>query len=95
MSEHWPFEDSENLAVITLKRILAKERAILFATHDDDGGWQFLDGQTVSVEDAAVVALREITEIDPSIYDLADLPRGWRASRNSPHGLWIRSKRSH
>jgi hypothetical protein len=92
MPEHWPFEDPENLAVITLKRILAKERPILLVSHDEDGDWQFLDGQDVSEEDAAVVSLRKITMLDPGIIELADLPLGWRATRGSPNGLWARSK---
>jgi hypothetical protein len=95
MSESWPFDDPENLAVITLKRILAEERAILLVTHDEDGDWQFLDGQSVSEEDAAVVSLRHVTLLDPGIIELADLPRGWRASRASPDGPWVRSSRSH
>jgi hypothetical protein len=95
MPERWPFDDPENLAVITLKQILAREQAILLVTHDEDGDWQFLDGQSVSEEDAAVVSLRNMTRLDPSIDELANLPRGWRASRRSPDGLWIRSRRSH
>ena len=95
MPERWPFDDPENLAVITLKRILARKRAILLVTHDEDGDWQFLDGQSVREEDAAVVSLRHVTLLDPGIIGLADLPRGWRASRASPDGLWIRSPRSH
>jgi hypothetical protein len=93
MPEHWPFADPENLAVITLKRILANERAILLVTHDEDGDWQFLDGRTVSEADAAVVSLKRITLLDPGITELADLARGWRATRRSPDGLWIRSEK--
>ncbi len=95
MTEYWPFDDPENLAVITLKRILAKDCAILFVTHDEDGYWQFLDDLNVSEEDAAVVSLKYVTMLDPSIIELANLPRGWRASRRSPEGLWIRSMRGH
>ncbi len=43
MPDKWPFADPENVAVITLKRILQGGSPILRVFHDeDDGGWQFL-----------------------------------------------------
>src|SRR5262245_43118607 len=80
-----PFTDPETLAVFTLKRIVRGESPILRVTHDEgDGGWQFLDGGEVAVEEATVVSLRQMTRIDPSVLELADLPLGWVASRAGP-----------
>jgi hypothetical protein len=60
-------------------------------THDqDDGGWQFMDGEHVFEDDAVVLTLGEMSQFDPSILELADLPEGnyaWRAATNRP---WIR-----
>jgi hypothetical protein len=91
MPEIWPFAEPENLAVFTLKRVIRGESPILLVSHDeDDGGWQFLDGAEAAVEDAAIVSLREMTRIDPSLLGLADLPVGWSARRSSPAAPWRR-----
>jgi hypothetical protein len=92
MADDWPFTDPENLAVFTLKRIVRGETPILRVSHDeDDGGWQFVDGGRVAIEEAALVSLRQMTRIDPSILGLADLPIGWVAERNGPGEPWQRS----
>lgn len=92
MPADWPFTDPENLAVFTLKRIIRGESSILRVTHDeDDGGWQFLDGGVVAVEEASLVCLREITHIDASVLELSDLPIGWVAERAGPGQPWQRA----
>jgi hypothetical protein len=89
----WPFADPKNVAVITLKSIVKGSGPILHVTHDaDDGAWQFLDGSTVSEENASVVSLEEITRIDPSVTELADLPLGWYADRSAASEPWRRGK---
>jgi hypothetical protein len=81
------------VAVVTLKRIVDRSRPILFVTHDeDDGTWQFLDGQNVTIEDSSIVSLKYMTLIDPSIEELADLPFGWKAHRQAQGAPWIRTK---
>jgi hypothetical protein len=92
MPADWPFADPENLAVFTLKRIVRGESPILRVTHDEeDGGWQFLDRGEVAVEEASLVSLRQMTRIDPSILELADLPLGWVAERIGPGEPWQRA----
>jgi hypothetical protein len=91
MPDNWPFADLDNLAVITLKRVIQGNSPVLLVTHDaDDGGWQFLDGAEAAVEDAALVSLREMVQLDPSLFELADLPVGWSARRSSPGDPWER-----
>jgi hypothetical protein len=92
MPTDWPFTDPENLAVFTLKRIVRGESPILRVAHDeDDGGWQFLDGGEVAVEDASLVSLRKMTRLDSSILELAALPVGWIAERAGPGEPWQRT----
>lgn len=94
MEQNWPFEDTPNVAVITVKQILEGVSPILYVTYDeDDGSWQFLTGDYISESDARVVALRTVFQIDRSIADIADLPLGWTASRKSVGSDWIRTKR--
>ena len=90
-AEYWPFDQSANCAVLTLKAIISGELPVLFVSHDIcDAGWQFLSGEPVNEEDASVVALREVVDLDPTILELADLPVGWVASRNSANAAWER-----
>lgn len=93
MATPWPFDDPENVAVITTQSILAATDWIGLVTHDaDDGSWQFLPLEGApSVEEAKVLALREMVELDESVCELADLPLGWRAWRKTRDGEWIRS----
>ena len=87
----WPFEDPPNVAVIAMRQILHEAAPILRVSHDEeDGGWQFLTGGDVSMDDALVVALRRIVAADPSVCELADLPEGWVATRDSPGAPWTR-----
>ena len=95
MENDWPFDSPENLAVITLDRIMDGSKPILYVSHDhDDGGWQFLDDGDVTEENARVVSLRSITDRDSTIKQLADLPIGWHAVRVSVKARWIRKQNS-
>ena len=95
MIPDWPFEDSPNVAVITLRQILEGSAPILHVTHDEeDGGWQFLTGDPPDEADAKVVALSTIVRIDPSIVELADLPEGWVAVREATAAPWRRLRKN-
>ena len=86
----WPFADKPNTASITTRQVL-EGAPILLVTHDeDDGGWQFLCGTTNDPADARVVGLGQMLRRDGTLGELADLPEGWRASRASADGPWVR-----
>jgi hypothetical protein len=91
VTDAWPFADPKNVAAFTVRQIAREGYPILRVTHDsEDGAWQFLEWVTPREEDAMVVSLEEMTRIDPSILDLADLPLGWRAIRRRPDERWHR-----
>lgn len=82
MDADWPFSDPPETEVIVLDRILDGEAPILLVTRDEDEPtWQFLDGEHVFEDDARLVLLGEIVQIDPSVLDLGPLPIGWYAWR--------------
>jgi hypothetical protein len=93
--DRWPFAEPKNVAVFTSTQVLRLGQPILHVSHDDgDGGWQFQTGmQQVTTGDAMIVALSEMVERDPSICELADLPCGWFAERDSIGGDWRRAQR--
>jgi hypothetical protein len=87
----WPFDQPRNCAVITLRQIAHGLQPIVHVTHDsDDHGWQFLGWENARREDASIVCLSHIVELDPSVLQLADLPPGWHAWRQSPEEAWSR-----
>jgi hypothetical protein len=91
----WPFDDPENVAVLTTRGVMLDHEPIVFVLHDDDdGSWQFLCARGASVERAMLVALHEMVQLDATVAELADLPRGWQASRAGPGAPWIRGPQS-
>jgi hypothetical protein len=91
----WSFPDPPNLAVITTSTVVNGDDWIAFVSHDaEDGGWQFLNSESGprNAADGRVVGLGEIVQLDASIMELADLPLGWHAWRDSSGSPWKRAK---
>jgi len=88
MNAVWRFSDPKNLAVISLRQILVGDSPILHVVRGLDGSWQFLSGELTNIEDAVVVSLSAIVELDPSVIRLAELPIGRQASRLAPFREW-------
>jgi hypothetical protein len=91
----WPFEDSYVLACFTTRFVLDGSKPITLVTHDNDGSWQFLCGTTNELEDCKLIALQSAVKIDPSVMEVADLPRNWSASRQAPGAEWVRAADEH
>ena len=87
----WPFTDPPNVVTFTVRQIMDRARPILLVCHDEEG-WQVLTGDEVRMEDALLVALHSVAELDSSLYELADLPLGWNARRDHPGAPWIREQ---
>ena len=92
-SSEWPFSDPPNVAAITTRPVLEDGHPILLVTHDEDGDWQVLCGTTNNPEDGRIACLGCMFDSDRSIGELADLPPGWRAWRDSANDPWIRSEK--
>lgn len=89
MKDKWTFDQPRNCAVITLRQIANGSEPILRVLHDaDDHGWQFLTLADASKEDASVIALSEVVEIDPSVLQIAYIPPGWHAWRKTVDDDW-------
>jgi hypothetical protein len=90
----WPFDQSPNVATLTTRGIIDGSEWIALVSHDeDDGGWQFIGPRGARMDEAMLVALRQIFERDASIAELADLPEGWQAWRQTPESPWERAPR--
>ena len=87
----WPFDQPPNCAVFSLRQIVFGGEPILRVSHDeDDHGWQFLSHGDAMIEDAVVVCLQEIVDMDPSVLEVADMLPGWRATRQRFGEPWVR-----
>ena len=91
----FPFYDAPNTATIICCHAMNEDAPILFASHDeDDGMWQFLCGGSHDDDDARLVALEEVFEIDNSVGELKKMPCGCYATRENRESSWIISKKS-
>jgi hypothetical protein len=86
----WPFADAVNTASFTTRQVLDGLNPVVEVYHDHDGDWQFLCGTTTAVADLKLVCMGCMLERDPSLAELADLPRGWSAIRDDPQSDWKR-----
>lgn len=91
---HWPFDDSGNTVVFASRQVLEENALILRMSHDaDDGYRQFHPTEARALEDARILALQEVVEIDPSVGEHGDLPVGWIAIRSGVEDPWHRYQR--
>lgn len=85
----FPFEDEPNTACFTCSHVLEEGKPILYVSHDEDGYWQFLCGRHHKEEEARIVSLASILNIDENMNDLADLDYGQYAELMDEKGDWI------
>jgi len=89
-ADSWPFAEPRNCVTFVTAQVLERAEPILHAVHDDDGEWQFLGSSDGTLENAKIIALHEAVDLDSSILQLADLPVGWRAVRDTVTHPWKR-----
>ncbi len=86
---HFPFNEPENVAVLTCVHILEDNHDICYVSHDEeDGAWQFLCGKTHDISEGRVVALKEIFDMDSSVGELSSMPFGYEAERDDRFSPW-------
>ena len=90
MNEPWPFDQAESVAAITTVRVLEGHPILVVQHFSDDHSWGFLCGTTHDTEDGRVIGMAEALQIDPSPREIADLPPGWVARRDSAKSEWFR-----
>lgn len=85
------FREPLNTAVFTTKFVVEEKKPITYVTHDiDDGAWQFFSDDEFDDFESVVkiVALDEIIKLDNSVLELAGMPEGCYAHRESVNDKW-------
>jgi hypothetical protein len=85
------FKESENTATFVCEHVFKRENPIHYVSHDaEDSSWQFLCGsEGHDVSKVKVISLKQVTEIDPSINELYEMPLGYGAERETTKNKWI------
>lgn len=84
------FNEPANVAVFTTRYVFDDRRPILNVFHhEEDGAWVFVSNDVCKDDgDYLILALEEIVKHDPSVLEVADLPLGWHAYRDSFMQPW-------
>jgi len=91
LSKKWPFDQAPNVAAITTRQVLDDGFPILRVTHySDDHSWAFVCGTTDDVADGRVIGMSCAIELNPTLREIADLPPGWTAWRETVGSVWHR-----
>jgi hypothetical protein len=86
------FKESLTTAVFTTKFVINNNSSITYVTHEEnDGDWVFLSADEFEhFEDVVmIVGLGQILERDNSLLELADMPEGYCAERESKESKWV------
>lgn len=82
-------EENKNKSAITTKYVANNNSIIVSVFYDEDGDWQFFGEEEVSEEDAIVVSIQEMIDIDKSLVNLPDLKEGESAYRKNKESIWL------
>ncbi|UUC44162.1 hypothetical protein [Flavobacterium cerinum] len=79
-----------NTFVITTKYVIDNKSPVLTVYKDEDGDWQFFGGEIdILEEDASVVSLVEMLNLDPSLGNILWIGNGMKATRASISDEWV------
>ncbi|MFI2744603.1 hypothetical protein ACG2LH_17850 [Zhouia sp. PK063] len=83
------FKEPEDKAVFTCSHVIQDKEPVLYVVHDYEGDWQFLCGRdNHSEENPKIISILQVTEIDQSLNDLFEMPKGIGAERKALGGKW-------
>jgi hypothetical protein len=84
----WPFRELTNAVSFASAKLLSGS-PVLLVYHDHDGDWQFLHGQIEEEDECVIICMGCAFQRSPSIGQLAQLPVGWKAYRESENDPWV------
>ena len=89
----WPFDQPPSAKAFTTRSVLEDAETVRIVVHfEDDGSWAFLCGTTDDVKEGRLATMEQVVSLDVTLFDLADLPKGWTARRTHLAGAWTQSR---
>ena len=83
-------EEQKNKSVLTTSHVLTNGSPVTFVLYDEDGDWQLFGEEDVTDdEDAYLVSVDEILEMEPALRKLPDLQPGQAATREKESTRWF------
>lgn len=83
-------EESKNKQVLTTGYVLTNGSPVTFVLYDEDGDWQlFGDDEVSEDEDAYLVSVEEILEMEPALRKLPDMKPGQAVVREKDSTRWF------
>jgi hypothetical protein len=90
-TNEWPFDQAPNVASITTRFVLDDGLPVVLVIHySDDHSWAFLCGTSGEAKDGRVISMKSALNRDPTLAEVADLPPGWKATREDIGEPWHR-----
>ncbi|EGR0804840.1 hypothetical protein ACA877_004673 [Vibrio alginolyticus] len=90
---NWNFDQDKNVAALITKQVVEQGLPILQVIHySDEHSWAFMCGTTSNPSDTLVVSMEQAVSFDVSLYEIATMPPGCIASRNSVEEGWVCEK---
>jgi hypothetical protein len=89
------FKEADNTAVFTTKFVINDNKQITEVHHDEeDGAWQFFSDDKFDdfSKVMKIVGLAQITKIDSTLFEIADMPTGHFARRKHKGDKWVIEK---
>lgn len=83
-------EESKNKSVLTTSYVLCNGSPVTFVLYDEDGDWQlFGDEEVDEEENAYLVSVEEILELEPALRKLPDMQQGQAVVRDKDSTRWF------
>lgn len=82
-------EELKNKTVLTTSYVLTEGSPVIFVLYDEDGDWQLFGEETIPEdEDAYLVSVEEILEMEPALKKMPDMQPGQAVVRNKDENRW-------
>lgn len=82
-------EEQKNKSVLTTSHVLTSGSPVTFVLYDEDGDWQlFGEDEVAEDEDAYLVSVDEMLEMEPALKRLPDMQPGQAVVRNKDENRW-------
>lgn len=86
------FQEDSSTSVFTTRQVMIGNSPIVYVVHDEEGDWQFFGAdENVQDTDVMIVSLQQVVQHDPTVLEIANLPKSTVATREDANAPWMKS----